>query len=749
VNKVMILCRNPLAILLVCVPVILQVAWQFTNRTLPFSDAGDHFRIAYLIYLAFNEGFLNGLTFTFHTGGKPILFSVFAAPIIYFSQLDPLRSITVFLVLIQAATSFGYYLLLSYKLDPLRSALITALITTSPYIFGMHTQFMPEIFWHMWFVFFLVALQRSEGLTKRPSTFLAGFFLGLTILARPAESIVLIAPAFGIYLLFLFNQGRLTVGQLVSLVLVFLVTAVWCSIVSWQAMDVELGVATIGLAICAFLLAESRNRRVPQPSSPAIQNGRPYACSQLQYFFLPLTVILSVWLLFYARHIFVWTFDNSFGEGAKTNDQVNLSKNIFIIIYDVLCAYGLPMFVVTFVLAAYRFVFVEERSSEPSVPIYVAFSVVAMLVPMLFAYSITGTSDNRRIFLGIVFLLITASFYACPRRGEWNFTKTAGAIIIASLVSMQGYEALAAITQNTALLNGKAFLDAHLGPLSYRTPGTTKSEDAAVIMAIKSRGVHDAKIAVFSLGMFSDRMLYQAESLRYVTLGIDRSLEFGTMWGYIHYEPYLAVISRLRKNGFEYVLLEDIDNPISDPVLRNRLQSHTFFVHDILSMIAKLGARNIVGLELVGTFEVGHRKQYLFALRDPNEPSISTTSQLDSFAPDGLLDAKQPGWHAAQNPRYPQTIQVDLKTVQRISSVGFLAQDGNASRGPQSVDISVSGDGIDWISAGNSGALCKLGYGGWHNVKLDSPHDVRFIRISIYSNCGSPDLLTLRGLRFD
>jgi hypothetical protein len=749
VNKAIILCRNPLTILLVCVPVILQVAWQFTNRTLPVSDAGDHFRIAYLIYLAFKDGFLNGLTFIFHTGGKPILFSVFAAPFIQLFPLDPLRSIAVFLVLIQAATSLGYYLLLSYKLDPLRSALITALITTSPYVFSMHTQFMPETSWHMWFVFFLAALLRSEGLTKGLSTFLAGFFLGLTILTRPAESIVLIAPAFGVYLLFLFNQERLIIGQLVTLILVFFVATVWSSIVSWNAMGAELGLAPIGLGICAFLLAESRNHRDHQPRSPATQKHRPYVSSQLKYFFLPLTVILSVWLLFYARHIFVWTFDNSFGEGAKTNDQINLSKNIFIIIYDVLYAYGLPMFVVTFVLAAYRFMFVEEQSTERGVPLYVVFSAVAMVIPMLFAYSITGTSDNRRIFIGIVFLLIAASFYACPRRGEWNFTKIAGAIIIASLVSMQGCEALAAITQNISLLNGKAFLDAHLGPLSYRTPGAIKSEDAGVITAIKSRGVHGAKIAVFSLGMFSDRMLYQAESLRYVTLRIDRSLEFGTMWGYIHYEPYLAVISRLRTNGFEYVLLEDIDNPISDPVIRNSLRSHTFFVHDILSMIAKLGARSIDGLELVDTFEVGHRKQYLFAVRDPYKPSISATSQLASFAPDGLMEAKQPGWHSAQDPHYPQTIQIDLKMVQRVSSVGFLPQDGNASRGPQSVDISVSGDGTDWISAANSGALCKLNDEGWHDVKLDSPHDVRFIRISIYSNCGSPDLLTLRGLRFD
>jgi hypothetical protein len=64
------------------------------------------------------------------------------------------------------------------------------------------------------------------------------------------------------------------------------------------------------------------------------------------------------------------------------------------------------------------------------------------------------------------------------------------------------------------------------------------------------------------------------------------------------YEPYLAVVGRLHKQKFDYVLLEDLDNPIADPVTRDRLQSHTFFITDVLDMIRPKGPMLSLGLHL-------------------------------------------------------------------------------------------------------------------------------------------------------
>src|SRR5579871_5898549 len=68
---------------LLSIPLILQVIWQFTNNELPIADGGDHYRVAYLIYLAFTHGMKHGIHFTLHTGGKPILFSFFVSPFVY------------------------------------------------------------------------------------------------------------------------------------------------------------------------------------------------------------------------------------------------------------------------------------------------------------------------------------------------------------------------------------------------------------------------------------------------------------------------------------------------------------------------------------------------------------------------------------------------------------------------------------------------------------------------------------------
>jgi hypothetical protein len=53
-------------------------------------------------------------------------------------------------------------------------------------------------------------------------------------------------------------------------------------------------------------------------------------------------------------------------------------------------------------------------------------------------------------------------------------------------------------------------------------------------------------------------------------------------------------------------------------------------------------------------------------------PTATATSQEGSFGPEGLLDARQPGWHAKSPVRYPQELIVDLAEDKTISSLLFL-----------------------------------------------------------------------------
>ena len=79
-----------IALSIALIPVLLQILWQAANRELPVGDGGGHFTAAYLIYLNFSESFAQGMHFFFHSGGKPILFSVFAAPFVSLSEIDQL-----------------------------------------------------------------------------------------------------------------------------------------------------------------------------------------------------------------------------------------------------------------------------------------------------------------------------------------------------------------------------------------------------------------------------------------------------------------------------------------------------------------------------------------------------------------------------------------------------------------------------------------------------------------------------------
>lgn len=609
---------------------------------------------------------------------------------------------------------------------------------------------MPEILWHMWFVLFLASLLRSENFSKNHYAVASGIFLGLTILARPAESILLITPALTVYFFYLYQKNKTNVFQFAINVFLLSASALGCSLVSWFGWHPVVGFFIIALSILLF--SNSLKYYSKKETNDRDRDVINHLTIQLhsKNFFVALTCALSIWLIFYARHIIFWTYDNSFGIGATTNDQVNLSRNIFPILWDILNVYGLALSVALLAIAFCVAIFTKKTTGESRNLKYVFIALASMLVPMLFAYSVTGTSDNRRIFLGIVFFLLAASYYIAHKDFSSKLMNRSVVTLFVLILTIQSLAITAVVSQNNILLAGKKYLENYYVTLTYRYPKPNEGYDSEVIREIKLLGVKNSRIAVFSLGMFSDKVLYQAESLRYVTLEIDRSLDFGTLWGYIDYEPYLDVVKRLKQNGFNYVLLEDIDNPISDPTLRNRLKSHTFFVTELLKIIKDRGEDNIIGLDLVGSFNISHRKQYLFRVYDPFQPKISASSQLNEYSADGLLDAQQPGWHARQNPTYPQTINLEFKISRSISGVEFLPQDGNAQRAPKSIRVKASDDGKSWTTVAASDDVCVANSpGGWHNFKLPNQVKTRFLEIEIMANCGDPNFLTLRGLKIE
>ncbi|MFH1153443.1 MAG: discoidin domain-containing protein [Pseudomonadota bacterium] len=128
-------------------------------------------------------------------------------------------------------------------------------------------------------------------------------------------------------------------------------------------------------------------------------------------------------------------------------------------------------------------------------------------------------------------------------------------------------------------------------------------------------------------------------------------------------------------------------------------------------------------------------------------PVITASSYDGSYGPDMLLDAGQPGWHAATPVTYPQELMVDLQEKKTIRALSFLPQDGHKERFLRAIEIYFRLDGASWSLQARCDNICNCADGtGWSRIELPEVMESRFLRIKIFSNCGDDSRLTLRGL---
>jgi hypothetical protein len=113
------------------------------------------------------------------------------------------------------------------------------------------------------------------------------------------------------------------------------------------------------------------------------------------------------------------------------------------------------------------------------------------------------------------------------------------------------------------------------------------------------------------------------------------------------------------------------------------------------------------------------------------------------------MSATPPGWHSSQPPKFPEMLTVDFGAVRSIKSVGFLQQEGQPARAPKALRIEVGDDGKSWKAVAGSDNACSPNMpDGWSEVGFSAPASGRHVRVTIFSNCGDPQFLSLRGLRF-
>ena len=126
---------------------------------------------------------------------------------------------------------------------------------------------------------------------------------------------------------------------------------------------------------------------------------------------------------------------------------------------------------------------------------------------------------------------------------------------------------------------------------------------------------------------------------------------------------------------------------------------------------------------------------------------IAASCTLEPFGPAGLLESSLT-WHC-KSPQYPELIWFDFGAPVRFSRLSLLPQSTRADRGPKDVVIEESPDGKKWQTVGNATAPCGLDSEVWRTLPLAKTVSTSHVRLKILSNCGAPDLLTLRGVRLE
>ncbi len=130
-------------------------------------------------------------------------------------------------------------------------------------------------------------------------------------------------------------------------------------------------------------------------------------------------------------------------------------------------------------------------------------------------------------------------------------------------------------------------------------------------------------------------------------------------------------------------------------------------------------------------------------------PRVTASSQYEQFGPEGLLTFQRPGWLSAKSPAYPQWILIDFRGSREVATIGILAEDGQQVRAPKAIRIESSHDGKSWSKTTDFEIPCTSELdGNWVNHALRDSLTGRYLRIVILANCGDPDYVTVRGLRF-
>jgi hypothetical protein len=513
---------------------------------------------------------------------------VLATPFLLLFKGNILAATGAILVICFLVCQIYIYAIARRYLDMFRASLAAALVGSCPAIIFSCMVFFSEIAWLAFFTGFIFHLLKSEYFRKPFQATIAGIFLGLSGLVRPAENITIaLLPLIGMLAIALHRKIFSFFNAVFVTGFVLLSASLLVSSVSTQRIDYRLVIA-LGIIIALSQLFIIKANKEVEPG-----------ISGLNLFSVSFMLINLLWWADSMPRLYSWVYDTSFGAIAQVTDVLIRKEGFFSFLKRIFYIYLFPQGILVTVLCLLLLL-----SGSKIIPAIKRLGILAMitfglLLPMFFLYAFTGTSDPRRVFIGMSFLSLFLAIFSL----QDGFARKARDFVIALIVAMQIAGFLWCV--KGAPPTGNSLLAQYHAAMR---PKTNADQNEAVILHLMDLGVpKNSPVAVYTMALFKVRdRIYEPNSLNLAALTTGSNLHIIYCWDI---GDYFAVIEKFRETGVSFLLIdvyEDIEN-------KNRHQPYIQFA---TALLAKMKGPYIdpPGLKRVAAFKINGREQVLFEI---------------------------------------------------------------------------------------------------------------------------------------
>lgn len=583
------------AILLTIFPVCIVLLWHIHNHGLPNDDAAQYMATAYQQYSVFKSGsFSDGLQALYQIRGwRPTLFPLLATPFLCFFGGNVIAAAGVALILCFLMCQLYFYAIARHYLDSLRAALVAAFVGSCPLMLYYSTVFFSEIAWLAFFAGFVFHYLKSDNFYRPFHAAIAGIMLGLATLVRPAETFIMTILPLAAIITSALTKKAFSLKSALRVVFFLILTVFLLAVSAFiDRLDGRL-VLMIGLTIVLLELIITINKE----QEPGFSGFNIFA------FFLVMLNLL--WWADDMPAVFAWIYNASFGPIAQATDVSIHGEGVWPFFKQIFSLYLFPQLILVGVICFAFFKKDAKRDSNHLKRLYLlAVITMGLLLPMFFMYAFTGTSDLRRIFIGMSFLSLLLAIFSL-QDGFIRKTRDFGIALIVTL-QIAGFFFVA---------QGKSLSFGHPLIVEYAADIMPKSGadlNEATVLRLREAGVPEkSSIGVYTKALFqSGDRVYEPSALQLA------ALTTGSGYRTIYYwdiGDYPAVIKRLQENSVRFLLIDTYEGTDN----RNKYQPSVQFTAALLAKI-KSSVSEPPELRRIATFNLGGREHMLFAIQERN-----------------------------------------------------------------------------------------------------------------------------------